>query len=150
SGIVQLPADVQVSAIGDFRSNLPFSPSTSLDLNLDGYTGDLPAGVLPGTGCRDLNLDAINTFRAGRGLAAVSGITCSNFMNVDIRLSKSIRLPQNHRLELIAQLFNAANRANFQTPTTSLTSAAFGQATRILDFINAPSRQVEFAVRYQF
>ncbi|MBI3262577.1 MAG: TonB-dependent receptor, partial [Acidobacteria bacterium] len=105
SGIVQLPADVQVSAIGDFRSNLPFSPSTSLDLNLDGYTGDLPAGVLPGTGCRDLNLDAINTFRAGRGLAAVSNITCSNFMNVDIRLSKSIRLPQNHRLELIAQLF---------------------------------------------
>src|SRR5262249_34571978 len=64
SGIVALPLDMQVSAIGDFRSSLPFSPSSSaLDLNNDTLTGDLPPGVLPGSGCRDLNLDAINAFR---------------------------------------------------------------------------------------
>jgi hypothetical protein len=47
SGIVQLPGDAQVSAIADFRSDLRFNPTTGLDLNNDGYTGDLPAGVLP-------------------------------------------------------------------------------------------------------
>ena len=68
SGIVQLPVGVQLSAIADFRSTLRFNPTTSLDLNGDGYTGDLPAGVMPGSGCRDMNLDAVNTFRRSRGL----------------------------------------------------------------------------------
>ena len=59
------------AGVGDRR--LPIEPAVQpdrarCDLNGDGYTGDLPAGVLPGTGCRDLNLDAVNAFRAARGL----------------------------------------------------------------------------------
>src|SRR5262249_40338486 len=75
SGIVPLPLDMQLSAIGDFRSSLPFSPSSSAgDLNNDTLTGDLPPGVLPGSGCRALNLDAINTFRTARNLTAVTQV----------------------------------------------------------------------------
>src|SRR5258708_834251 len=45
SGIVQLPAAMQLSAIADFRSSLRFNPTASFgDLNGDLYTGDLPAG----------------------------------------------------------------------------------------------------------
>ena len=47
SGIVQLPWDLQLSAIGDFRSSLPMNPTSSIDLNADGYAIDLPAGVTP-------------------------------------------------------------------------------------------------------
>src|SRR5207244_4347006 len=64
SGIVQMPMDLMVSVIADFRSSLRFNPSASFgDLQNDGYTGDLPAGVMPGSGCRDLNLDAVNAAR---------------------------------------------------------------------------------------
>ena len=42
---MQLPGDMQLSAIGDFRSSLPMNPTSSIDLNTDGYTIDLPAGV---------------------------------------------------------------------------------------------------------
>src|SRR5437899_12592776 len=66
SGIVALPYDMQLSAIGDFRSSLPFGPITSgLDLNNDTRSGtsvsapahsDLPAGVLPDAVCRALTL----------------------------------------------------------------------------------------------
>jgi hypothetical protein len=150
SGIVQLPFDAQLSAIADFRSSLPFGPSTSLDLNGDGYTGDLPTGVARMSGCRSLNLDAVNSFRTGRGLAAVNSVDCPGFSNVDLRASKFFWLGGGHRLELIAQLFNVANRANKATPTTNLVSTAFGQSTAIVPYINAPSRQVEFAIRYQF
>ena len=124
-----------------------------MDLNGDGYTGDLPSGVAVGTGCRGLDLDAVNVFRAGRGLAAVSTVACPTFANVDVRLSKSILVhvgSRPHRIELIAQLFNAFNRANENVPTTSLQSALFGQVTSLLPSINAPSRQAEFAIRYQF
>ena len=150
SGIVQLPYDIQFSAIGDFRSSQPFFPTTSLDLNHDGYTGDLPSGVTYGSGCRDLDLAAVNTFRASRGLSAVSSVTCSSFSNVDLRLSKAVTLAGSHRVEVIGQLFNVLNRANFATPINNLTSQVFGQASAIQSYINAPSRQVEIAVRYLF
>jgi hypothetical protein len=152
SGIVQLPWEVQLSTIGDFRSSLPFNPVTSLDLNNDTYVGnDLPAGVMPWSGCRDLNLDAVNAFRATRNLAPVSSTTCEGFANVDLRLSKSFTFAATHRIELIGQLFNMFNRANYNAPNiNNLTSAAFGQVTTLLPNINAPSRQAEFAIRYRF
>src|SRR6266508_2287923 len=133
--IVHFPWGVQLSGIGDFRSSLPFAPTTSVDLNGDGYTGDLPSGVAVGSGCRGLNLDAVNAFRAARGLAAVSTVACSAFANVDVRLSKAFLFHTGghpHRIELIAQLFNVLNRANYNVPSTSLQSALFGQATSLL------------------
>jgi hypothetical protein len=156
SGIVQLPADVMLSAIADFRSSLRFAPSSGLDLNGDGYSIDLPAGVMPGSGCRDLNLDAVNTFRRGRGLTEVTTVDCPGFANIDLRLSKTFRIAT-YRAEFIAQLFNIFNRANFNAPNTSVTAGndttgrpLFGQSTTLLPNINAPSRQAEFAVRIQF
>jgi len=158
SGIVQLPWQAQISAIGDFRSSLPFSPTSALgDLNNDGYTGDLPAGVQPGSGCRALNLDAINGVRASRNLTAVTQVDCPGFSNVDLRFSKFFTLPGTQQVEFIAQLFNIFNRANFATPNGSITAAndisgrpLFGQSQSLLANINAPSRQAEFAVRWKF
>lgn len=159
SGIVQLPWEVQMSVIGDLRSKLPFNTGSSLDINKDGYTGDLPPGVAFRSGCRGLDVAAINVFRATRGLAAVkeSDIACPGFANMDLRLSKFITFGAGHRIELIAQLFNVFNRANFATPGNNPGASdvagkppTFGSVRSILANINAPSRQVELAVRYQF
>jgi hypothetical protein len=158
SGIAQLPADAQISVIGDFRSSLPFTPTSSLgDLNNDTLTGDLPAGVLPGSGCRSLNLDAINGFRRGRNLTEVTQVDCPGFANVDLRFSKFFRVGAS-RVEFIAQLFNIFDRANFNTPSNNIGAGndaatgrpLFGTTTSLLPNINAPSRQAEFAVRFQF
>lgn len=150
SGIVQLPYGAQFSAIADLRSSLPFGPTNPLDLDGDGYGGDLPAGVQPMSGCRDLNLDAVNAFRASRRLAPVADVECPGFANLDVRFSKFFEILRGHRLEFIAQLFNVFNRANYNIPSNGLTSGAFGQTTALLPNINAPSRQVELAIRYQF
>jgi hypothetical protein len=157
SGIVQFPAGVSFSAIADFRSSLRFNPTSALDLNGDGYTNDLPAGVMPGSGCRDMNLDALNTFRRARGLTEASTVDCPDFANVDLRLSKSFRIGPS-RAEFIAQLFNIFNRANFNAPNTNIGAGndpvtgrpLFGTTTSLLPNINAPSRQAEFAIRLQF
>jgi outer membrane receptor protein involved in Fe transport len=157
SGIVQLPADAQLSAIGDFRSALPFNPSSALDLNGDGYNVDLPGGVLPMSGCRNLDLNALNTFRRARNLTEVTAVDCPGFSNVDLRFSKSLRVG-NQRAELIIQLFNVFDHANFSTANTSITAAndpatgrpLFGTTTSLQPNINAPSRQAEVAVRFQF
>jgi hypothetical protein len=157
SAIVQMPMDFMVSVIADFRSSLRFNPSASFgDLQNDGYTGDLPAGVMPGSGCRDMNLDAVNAARTSRGLTAVSTVDCPGFANVDLRLSKTFRIAT-YRAEFIAQLFNILNRANFNAPNGNISAGndtagrpLFGQSTSLLPNINAPSRQAEFAVRFQF
>ncbi len=157
SGILALPGQVQVSAIGDFRSSLPFSPTSSLDLNGDGYTGDLPAGVIPGSGCRSLDIGAVNTFRTGRGLTPADSVTCPGFADVDLRFSKFFTFAGTHRVEFIAQLFNVFNRANEGTPSNNVGAGndpsgrpLFGQSTALLANINAPSRQLEVALRYRF
>ena len=158
SGIVQLPWQAQVSAIGDFRSSLPFGPSSALgDLNNDGYTGDLPAGVRPSSGCRSLNLDAINAVRAARNLTQVTQVDCPGFSNVDLRFSKFFTFARAQQVEFIAQLFNVFDRANFAAPNGSITAGndlngrpLFGQSQSLLANINAPSRQAEFALRWRF
>ncbi|MEO5897071.1 MAG: carboxypeptidase regulatory-like domain-containing protein [Vicinamibacterales bacterium] len=150
SGIVQLPWGLMSSVIADFRSSLPMNPVSSIDLNRDGYAVDLPAGVQPFSGCRDLNLQAVNAFRQSRGLAAVATVQCPGFANVDLRFSKTLGLGRGQSLEVIGQLFNIANRANYNVPSNNLTAATFGTSTSLLPNINAPSRQAEFALRYRF
>ena len=150
SGIVQMPYGILTSVIADFRSSLPMNPVSSLDLNQDGYANDLPAGVLPYSGCRGLDLAAVNGFRQTRGLAAVSEVECPGFANIDIRVSKTFDFAQTQSIELIGQLFNIANRANYNIPSNNITAATFGQPTSLLPNINAPSRQAEFAIRYRF
>jgi outer membrane receptor protein involved in Fe transport len=157
SGIVALPWQTQISAIGDFRSSLRFNPSTSVDLDGDGYIGDLPSGVEVGSGCRGLNLDAVNAYRTSRRLTTVSEVSCPQFANMDVRFSKFFSFAGQHRVEFIAQLFNIFDRANYNVPNGNVGSGndltgrpLFGQSTQLLPNINAPSRQVEFAIRYQF
>lgn len=156
SGIIRLPADVQFSAIGDFRSSLPFNPTTSLDLNNDGYTSDLPGGIIPQSGCRSLDLGLVNAFRRSRNLTEVTTVDCPTYSNVDLRASKYFQFGR-YRFEVIAQLFNVFDRANFAVPSGNLTAAndangrpLFGQPASLSPNINAPARQGEFAIRIQF
>ena len=126
------------------------NPVSSVDLSRDGYANDLPAGVSQYSGCRDLNLDAINAFRQSRGQASVSEVKCPGFASVDLRLSKTVDFGRSHSVEIIGQLFNIANRANYNVPSNNITAATFGQSTSLLPNINAPSRQAEIALRYRF
>jgi Carboxypeptidase regulatory-like domain len=150
SGIVQLPWELQMSAIADLRSSLPMNPTSGIDINGDGYAIDIPAGVTRFSACRDLNLDAVNAYRQTRNLGPVAEIACPGFANIDLRLAKSFLFRGTDELEVIAQLFNVANRTNLAVPNNNITATTFGASTAILPNINAPSRQVEVAVRYRF
>jgi hypothetical protein len=152
SGIFLLPGDVQLSAIGDFRSPLPFIVHSGTDIDRDTYVNDLPPGVSYRSGCRDLNVDAVNAYRASIGLAGVSAgdIDCPTFFNVDFRVSKFFSLGTGHRMEFIFQLFNLFNRANFNIANSNLRSSQFGKVNDILPNINGPARQIELALRYSF
>ena len=112
---------------------------------------------MPGSGCRGLNLQAVNDVRTARNLTPVTQVDCPGFANVDLRFSKFFTIARMHQVEFIAQLFNVFDRANFATPNGSITAGndssgrpLFGQSQSLLANINAPSRQAEFAVRWKF
>ena len=116
SGSVLLPYDVTVGAVWTARSQLPWSALAGRDLNNDSFNTDLVPGTTRNSGSRELNLSAVNAYRAVNGLAPIADgdIDSSALSVADMRVSKSIRLQGTMKLELLLQVFNFTNTKNLQ------------------------------------
>ncbi len=117
SGSVLLPKDVTLGAVWTLRSQLPWSATAGRDLNGDGFNTDLVSGTTRNSGSRDLDLAAVNAWRATNNLPAITAdrIESSRINIVDLRASKTVRLAGTVRLDLVAQVFNLFNTKNLQS-----------------------------------
>jgi hypothetical protein len=149
SGSVLLPLDITVGAVWTLRSQLPWTAISGVDSNGDGFRTDLVPGSARNSGGRDLELDAINAWRAANGRAPVTEdqIDSSRVNLVDMRVSKAVRLGGDRRVDLMFQVFNLFNTTNLQAQfgggrVNNALSANFGaiQTAR-------PGAQAELAVR---
>ena len=94
------------------------------------------------------NLDIINAFRTVRGLSTVTLDRLGkqyHYVSMDMRLSKSLRLGGNRTLELMAELFNVFNRANFDVPNRTAFTPNFGRI-----FSAQPARQMQLGIKMLF
>ncbi len=146
SGMYNLPADVQVSGIFTAASGRPYTPLAGADLNADGNGGAFPpdrARVSP----------ASEATSVGRN----SETTASQY-NVDLRVSKRIRLGRRVALEAILDVFNLFNRANFVEDTNQSSFTIFGTGafpssplpTYGRYTLTLPPRQVQVAGKISF
>jgi hypothetical protein len=152
SGSVLLPWDVTLGAVWTYRSQLPWSATAGADLNGDTFQSDLVPGTTRNSGSRNLNLNAVNDYRAALPalrLAPVreSDIESSRINIVDLRLSKRLRLTRARRLDLMLQSFNLFNTKNLQGQfgagrIGNARSPSFGTISTA-----RPARQVELAAR---
>jgi hypothetical protein len=149
SGSVALPFGVQVGAIWTYRSSLPFNALSNIVI--DGVTQYVP-GTRRNQGNRDLNLAAVNAYRATLGLPPISPsqIDSSRLNQLDLRVSKGIFVKNERKLEVACQVFNLLNATNLLAPFTSgqVTSAASSSFGRILTA--RPGTQAELSVRFTF
>src|SRR5206468_53029 len=95
--IVQLPYDVQVSAIVSLHTGNPWDITAGQDLNGDGINSDRPAGLVKDAGgwANETNLAVVNAYRASRGRAPIAMDLLTQGGGdqlVDVRLMKAIRL----------------------------------------------------------
>ena len=132
SGTAILPWDMTLGAVWTYRSAAPFS-AYSANFSADGQRQYVP-GTSRNQGNRDLNLAAVNAYRAlnGVGPVAESQIQTDRYNSIDIRFGKSIRLSGQTRLELVAQVFNILGTDNLNAPfsggqVTSALSSSFGE-----------------------
>jgi outer membrane receptor protein involved in Fe transport len=67
------------------------------------------------------------------------------FANVDFNIIKTFKITERAKFTFQANFFNLFNRANFESPTTNVTSSSFGQSTRAYD-----PRRTQLALRFDF
>jgi Carboxypeptidase regulatory-like domain/TonB dependent receptor len=141
-----LPGDIQVAAILQARSGLPWTVTTGVDSNGDTFPVDRPDLAVPGGDPLDRATYSTNfTGRVGNlGRNTVIG---PNYLTLDARLSKFIRI-QRMKIEGFLEAFNVTNRVNFGSPTGNLRSSTFGRSTGLAS--GATPRQVEIGFRVDF
>ena len=174
SSIVNLPWGLELAPILQFGSPRPWiSPAqtpgvtnSSNTLNTGGGTAN--AVVVPSNAPTDYlafsgnNTDAQNCFYGLNGyapgsctIAKYDPVRGDAFFQLDLRLSKTIRLGERFKVDLIAQAFNLTNRANYGNdynndiadPTTFGHPAGFiAPASTVIP----RSLWSEFGVRFSF
>ncbi len=145
SGSVLLPLDITLGTVWSLRTSLPFNVTAGRDINGDGFVSDFVPGTSRNQGHRGLDLNLVNAWRAASNLAPVTedSIASTKFTSLDLRASKGFNLGGSRDIELVAQLFNVLNVANFSGIQTNAVATTFGQASRA-----AAGRQAELAVRF--
>lgn len=140
-----LPWGLQVGAVAQARSGLPWTVTTGRDNNLDTFTDtDRPDIVNPNGDPLDrTTYDGNFTGRPGT-LGRNTNIG-GDFFRLDARVSKFIQL-RTFKVEAFAEGFNLTNRVNFARTTGNLRNANFGSATAI----EGNMRQVEIGFRFDF
>ena len=102
NGFTTLPADIQLSAILAYRSALPYSVTTAVQLDLD----DFPDRPEP------------RNSRRGDGV-----------FSLDVRLSKAVRFTRRHSVTGFIEMFNVTNATNLIGYVGAFGSSLFGQPT---------------------
>jgi hypothetical protein len=120
--------DFTVSPIFRYRTAVPYTVITGVDNNRDGVNFDLPAGA-----------ETVNQARA------------EEFSQLDLRLSKKIKLSSRVGLELIAEGFNILNDTNPSNFVGNMVSTSFGQPQNFAgDFQRGEQRMVQLGARFEF
>jgi len=157
AGTLALPWSIQMSGILKLISGSPIKVQAGFDLDGDlSQIGDLPAGVPIAVGREDVDesLAMINTFRAARGLPSIdrSLLTLDPYRALDLRLTKSLSIGRERRLELLIEAFNVTNHVNLRPPAGNppgagapMNAPAFLVRTAARD-----ARQIQWGLRYAF
>jgi Carboxypeptidase regulatory-like domain/TonB dependent receptor-like, beta-barrel len=151
SGSVMVPWSLMVGGVWTLRSAMPFSAVAATDLNNDGSITDLVPGTTRNSGNRDLNLVAVNAYRAANGRApiAIDQIDSNRYNSLDVRATRTFNLSGSKKVDIIAQVFNVLGYTNLLASGgvgSYVTNALSDSFAKILQAGNR--QQAEFAVRF--
>ncbi len=126
--IYVLPYQINLSGMFRFRSATPYTVHAGLDLNGDGFRIDLPPGV-----------------------ANVNSARGASFKQLDLRLSKIVKLNPRVGIEAMAEVFNLFNAKNPAGFVGNRTAGNFGEATTFAgDPLQGEQRLAQFGLRLRF
>jgi hypothetical protein len=145
-----LTRDWQVSAIVSARSGAHFSATTGVDNALNGQGNQRPnkvsGDVYLKDGYRWLNPLAFRAPASGAyGDLVNNSLVGPGRFNVDMGLTRSLRIGGERQIQFRAEAFNVLNRVNLSNPVSALNSSTFGLITSAGD-----PRIIQLALKYTF
>jgi len=144
SGSARIPhtGGLMVSAVARYLSGDPFTiQDTNFDPDLNGVLFDpIAAGTYSGTGTNSITVHSDGGRNGARG---------PDFFQVDARLQYNIHI-KGPELQLIGEVFNLTNRANFANPSGDRRSGATGFLVLNALRSGAVARTYQFGVRLPF
>ena len=152
----------QLAVIGSAHSGVDFNATSGIDTDLNGVGGDRATQILQNPYCEHktincwLNAAAFATPVANGVRSNMSPYTLvgPGYLNVDVALTKTIRVGERQRVDLRVEAFNVPNRTNFLTnspnnpsavSTGQQNGAAFGKI-----LYDVGPRIMQFAIKYAF
>jgi hypothetical protein len=151
TGVVRmLTSDWQVSAIVSARSGTHFSATTGVDNALNGQGNQRPNQIMDNvylkSGYRWLNPAAFLAPASGTfGNLENNSLVGPGRFNVDMGLTRSIRVGGERQIQFRAETFNVLNRVNLGNPVSALNSPNFGLISTASD-----PRIIQLALKYTF
>ena len=141
SGVYQAPWGIQIAPIIQWASGRPYNPIEGIDVYAYGGGNGSWRAVVPAS--NPTNYTATYGYKAAQlraGLADGSLVTLpfdalrgNRFFQTDLRVSKIFTIKERHKVELLCQMFDLTNRANFgNNYTTSVQSKNFGKPSGFL------------------
>jgi hypothetical protein len=139
--VIPKTGGLNVSWVARALSGTPFTViDNTIDPDRNGtFAESLPAGTYSGTGQNAYTVE--NEERR-------NGAYGPGFVNVDARISYSVRLGDARRVEIVGDIFNLTNRTNFANPTNNQASPQFLLLTAYSTSY-AP-RKVQLGARFVF
>jgi hypothetical protein len=142
----------QLQTIINYRSGLPFTPTTSRDVANIGVGGQRPNRV----GSGELANPTIDAWFDKNAFVVPANFTYGDSgpgilrtdhqWNVDASLFKRFDIRNGQTLEFRAEIFNVPNSVYFNAPNTNIDTTAGG---RVTSTSNA-ARQIQFGLKYVF
>ena len=152
SGTVDLPFRFTFGAIWTAKSSVPFS-ALAASFNADGTQQYVP-GTSRNQGNRNLNLAAVNAYRATLGLTPVTSgdINKNPYDSFDIHLSRSFPLGGERHIEAIAQVFNLFGHENLAGVAAGTSGYNTNAASPGFGTLNSAGnlQQAELAAKFVF
>ena len=148
-------ADTQLASAGQFQTGQPFTVNSIFDVNLDGNLTDRldTTEGLTITGDRRrpivLTTDNFASLRAAVGLDGAlprNTFRAGSVLDLNLAVTRNIRLDDRQSLVLRAEVFNFIDRANYGVPVRYLEAPGFGQSTSTV----TPGRRLQFNLKYSF
>jgi hypothetical protein len=87
------------------------------------------------------------------GSSGANSLLGPGYFQVDVSLSRKIRITERQSFEIRADAFNIANRVNLNLPNTTLNGVNFGKITSDITAVGSASgdpRILQMAVKYAF
>ena len=147
----QLAGHWQLGALVSTHTGFAFYPTTGVDNSLTGVGQDRP-NVVGNPYVKNMNTmvwvaaaafaaNPLGTF----GDAGYNSLRAPGFFDMDASLSRGFRLRERAQFQLRFEFFNLLNHANFNPPTSTLSSASFGKIQSAAD-----PRILQFALKFTF